>query len=201
MSIETCVTPLISHISIECLPYNFRHSTSIVCDQEVPVAGKSGPVFSQPRVRSMENCSWVVKLKLQPQWANHLTIRSTDSIQNQRPSRRKRKPGKHLLPSTCRSWIGHLREPPIQANIILTSHWKRIGVSSQFHTPILILWNWFLKCHNSNFMGGIGGSTPTPIPRNTGDSKGFHMFEFPSFHPRVTSSPKKPIVTPGSRHN
>ena len=78
------------------------------------------------------------------------------------------------------------------------SHWKRIGVNSQFHTPIPILWNWFLECPNSNSTGGIGGSTPTPIPRNWGDSKGFHMFEFPSLHPGVTSSPKKPLVTPGS---
>ena len=33
---------------------------------------------------------------------------------------------------------------------------------------------------------------------NWGDSKGFHMFEFPPLHPGDTSSPKKPLVTPSS---
>ena len=51
---------------------------------------------------------------------------------------------------------------------------------------------------NSNSSLGIGATTPTPIQRNWGDSKGFHMFEFPSLHPGVTSSPKKTLVTPGS---
>ena len=36
----------------------------------------------------------------------------------------------------------------------------------------------------------LGGQLQLQIPRNWGDSKGFHMFEFPSLHPGVTSSPK-----------
>ena len=43
------------------------------------------------------------------------------------------------------------------------SHWKRIGVNSQFHTPMPILWSWFLEFPNSNSTDGIGRSTQTPI--------------------------------------
>ena len=73
----------------------------------------------------------------------------------------------------------------------ISGYWNRIGVNSQFHTPIPILWNWFLECPNSNSIDGMGGQLQLQNPRNWGDSKGFHMFEFPSLHPGVTSSPKK----------
>jgi len=59
--------------------------------------------------------------------------------------------------------------------VVWYSHWKRIGVNSQFHDPIPILWDWVLECLNNR--SEIGAATP----RNA-DFKGFHTFEFPSLY-------------------
>ena len=59
------------------------------------------------------------------------------------------------------------------------SVWKRIGVNSQFHIPIPILWNLFLEYPNSNSSCGIGATTPIPIQWNWGDSTGIPISNFP----------------------
>ena len=61
-----------------------------------------------------------------------------------------------------------------------SSVWKRIGVNSEFHIPIPILWNWFLECPNSNSSSGIVASTPIPTQWNWGDSTGIPISKFPT---------------------
>ena len=78
---------------------------------------------------------------------------------------------------------------------ILTSVWKRIGVNSEFHIPIL--WNWFLECPNSNSSSGIVASTPIPTQWNWGDSTGIPISKFPTLCSPLKRR-KRQLETPSS---
>ena len=77
------------------------------------------------------------------------------------------------------------------------SVWKRIGVNSEFHIPIPILWNWFLECPNSNSSSGIVASTPIPTQWNWGDSTGIPISKFPTLCSPLKRR-KRQLETPSS---
>ena len=78
---------------------------------------------------------------------------------------------------------------------IKSSVWKRIGVNSEFHIPIL--WNWFLECPNSNSSSGIVASTPIPTQWNWGDSTGIPISKFPTLCSPLKRR-KRQLETPSS---
>ena len=83
------------------------------------------------------------------------------------------------------------------ARIGCPSVWKRIGVNSEFHIPIPILWNWFLECPNSNSSSGIVASTPIPTQWNWGDSTGILISKFPTLCSPLKRR-KRQLETPSS---
>ena len=83
------------------------------------------------------------------------------------------------------------------AYTLLISVWKRIGVNSEFHIPIPILWNWFLECPNSNSSSGIVASTPIPTQWNWGDSTGIPISKFPTLCSPLKRR-KRQLETPSS---
>ena len=74
---------------------------------------------------------------------------------------------------------------------------KKIGVNSEFHIPIPILWNWFLECPNSNSSSGIVASTPIPTQWNWGDSTGIPISKFPTLCSPLKRR-KRQLETPSS---
>ena len=81
--------------------------------------------------------------------------------------------------------------------MVVNSVWKRIGVNSEFHIPIPILWNWFLECPNSNSSSGIVASTPIPTQWNWGDSTGIPISKFPTLCSPLKRR-KRQLETPSS---
>ena len=104
--------------------------------------------------------------------------------------------------NVCNSWVDP-RLDPIESDKIplhllaVCSVWKRIGVNSEFHIPIPILWNWFLECPNSNSSSGIVASTPIPTQWNWGDSTGIPISKFPTLCSPLKRR-KRQLETPSS---
>ena len=95
----------------------------------------------------------------------------------------------------CKAHVTNHQRWPI--SYLNTSVWKIIGVNSEFHIPIPILWNWFLECPNSNSSSGIVASTPIPTQWNWGDSTGIPISKFPTLCSPLKRR-KRQLETPSS---